>query len=63
VSEISEWLDERYQVYRLSYESAQAHFKDREYTQDEFVEYQKTYVSTYFNEPKRPLRRWDDYTR
>jgi hypothetical protein len=60
VSEITDWLEERHLVYKLAYESAVAHFKDREYTQDEFVKYQEAYVRTYFNEPKRPLRHWND---
>ena len=59
MSEITDWLEERYQVYKLAYQSAVEHFKDREYTQQEFVKYQETFVRTYYKEPRKPLRKWN----
>jgi hypothetical protein len=63
VSPTQKRLDERDAVYKLARESAEAHFKDRRYTQDEFIAYQETYIRTYFQEPKRPLPRWNDYNK
>lgn len=60
MSEITDWLEERQIVYKLAYESAVEHFKDREYTPQEFAKYQETYVKAYYKEPRRPLRRWND---